>query len=114
MVSDISVIRRQFAFFVISSIAFSQSGGAGFAPNTWPYRWFLLDGWLGSLYFIGGFDVSPLGIVCSSLNHACFFPLQSSVCRDRLGLATNGPQHASCRKCGQAARETETGPSSFD
>lgn len=41
----------QFAFFVISTIAFSQSAGEGFAPNTWQYRWFLLDGWLGLLYF---------------------------------------------------------------
>ncbi|SPO27830.1 related to PTM1 - member of the major facilitator superfamily [Ustilago trichophora] len=40
-----------FAFFIISSIAFSQSGGSGFAPNTWQYRWFLLDGWLALLYF---------------------------------------------------------------
>jgi hypothetical protein len=40
-----------FAFFIISSLAFSQSGGEGFAPNTWQYRWFLLDGWLGLLYF---------------------------------------------------------------
>ncbi|GAC99829.1 major facilitator protein [Pseudozyma hubeiensis SY62] len=40
-----------FAFFIISSIAFSQSGGEGFAPNTWQYRWFLLDGWLALLYF---------------------------------------------------------------
>ncbi|CDS01604.1 hypothetical protein [Sporisorium scitamineum] len=40
-----------FAFFIISSIAFSQSGGQGFAPNTWQYRWFLLDGWLALLYF---------------------------------------------------------------
>ncbi|EPQ28969.1 uncharacterized protein PFL1_03259 [Pseudozyma flocculosa PF-1] len=39
-----------FAFFVVSSIAFSQSGGDGFAPSTWPYRWFLLDGWLACLY----------------------------------------------------------------
>lgn len=39
-----------FAFFIISSIAFSQSGGEGFAPNTWQYRWFLLDGWLALLY----------------------------------------------------------------
>ncbi len=42
-----------FAFFVISSLAFSQSGSESFAPRSWPYRWFLLDGWLGSLYFIG-------------------------------------------------------------
>ncbi|TKY89485.1 hypothetical protein EX895_002016 [Sporisorium graminicola] len=40
-----------FAFFIISSVAFSQSGGEGFAPNTWQYRWFLLDGWLALLYF---------------------------------------------------------------
>ncbi|CBQ68875.1 related to PTM1-member of the major facilitator superfamily [Sporisorium reilianum SRZ2] len=40
-----------FAFFIISSIAFLQSGGEGFAPNTWQYRWFLLDGWLALLYF---------------------------------------------------------------
>ncbi|KAJ1024841.1 hypothetical protein NDA16_002881 [Ustilago loliicola] len=39
-----------FAFFIISSWAFSQSGGEGFAPNTWRYRWFLLDGWLALLY----------------------------------------------------------------
>ncbi|KAN0060405.1 hypothetical protein ACQY0O_007735 [Thecaphora frezii] len=39
-----------FLFFIVSSITFSQSGGEGFAPNTWPYRWFLLDGWLACLY----------------------------------------------------------------
>ncbi|EST08958.2 Transmembrane receptor, eukaryota [Kalmanozyma brasiliensis GHG001] len=40
-----------FFFFIASSVAFSQSGGEGFAPNTWQYRWFLLDGWLALLYF---------------------------------------------------------------
>ncbi|SAM84068.1 related to PTM1-member of the major facilitator superfamily [Ustilago bromivora] len=39
-----------FVFFIISCYAFSQSGGEGFAPNTWRYRWFLLDGWLALLY----------------------------------------------------------------
>lgn len=41
-----------FAFFVLTSIAFSQSGGESFSPTTWPYRWFLLDGWMGILYLV--------------------------------------------------------------
>lgn len=41
-----------FAFFVLTSIAFSQSGGESFSPSTWPYRWFLLDGWMGILYLV--------------------------------------------------------------
>lgn len=39
-----------FAFFIITSIAFSQSSAEDFSPNVWPYRWFLLDGWMGTLY----------------------------------------------------------------
>jgi hypothetical protein len=39
-----------FAFFVVSSIAFSQSGGENFPSQTWRWRWFLLDGWTSILY----------------------------------------------------------------
>lgn len=39
-----------FAFFIITSVAFSQSSAESFSPNVWPYRWFLLDGWMGTLY----------------------------------------------------------------
>lgn len=39
-----------FAFFIITSIAFSQSSSEDFSPSVWPYRWFLLDGWMGILY----------------------------------------------------------------
>jgi hypothetical protein len=39
-----------FAFFVLTSIAFSQSATEDFSPNVWSYRWFLLDGWMGTLY----------------------------------------------------------------
>lgn len=38
------------AFFVISSIAFSNRLDEDFAPDTWKTRWFLFDGWLGLLY----------------------------------------------------------------
>nr|CDI54954.1 related to PTM1-member of the major facilitator superfamily [Melanopsichium pennsylvanicum 4] len=48
LIAAVAVI---FGFFIISSVAFSQSSGQGFAPNTWRYRWFLLDGWLALLYF---------------------------------------------------------------
>lgn len=41
-----------FAFFILTSIAFSQSASEGFSPSVWSYRWFLLDGWMGSLYLI--------------------------------------------------------------
>lgn len=41
-----------FAFFVVSSIAFSQSGGENFPSQTWTWRWFLLDGWTSTLYLI--------------------------------------------------------------
>ncbi|KAH8923755.1 hypothetical protein BT69DRAFT_1262125 [Atractiella rhizophila] len=39
-----------FAFFVISSISFSNRLDEDYAPDTWKTRWFLLDGWLGLLY----------------------------------------------------------------
>lgn len=39
-----------FAFFILTSVAFSQSSSEDFAPSVWPYRWFLLDGWMGTLY----------------------------------------------------------------
>ncbi|PWN26985.1 hypothetical protein BDZ90DRAFT_260665 [Jaminaea rosea] len=38
------------AFFVVSSVAFSQSGAESFPSQTWRYRWFLLDGWTSLLY----------------------------------------------------------------
>lgn len=41
-----------FAFFVVSSFAFTQAGGESSA-DAWSVRWMLLDGWLGSLYFVG-------------------------------------------------------------
>jgi hypothetical protein len=41
-----------FAFFILTSIAFSQSATEGFSPSVWSYRWFLLDGWMGLLYLI--------------------------------------------------------------
>ncbi|CAO1633897.1 unnamed protein product [Sympodiomycopsis kandeliae] len=41
-----------FAFFVVSSIAFSQSGGENFPSQTWTWRWFLLDGWTSTLYLV--------------------------------------------------------------
>lgn len=37
-------------FFVVSTFAFSQSGGESFPSQTWRYRWFLLDGWTSLLY----------------------------------------------------------------
>lgn len=40
-------------FFIGTSVVFSQSGGEDFAPNSWEYRWFLLDGWVGMLYLFG-------------------------------------------------------------
>ncbi|GAA98706.1 uncharacterized protein L969DRAFT_83759 [Mixia osmundae IAM 14324] len=40
------------SFFVISSVSFSSRLDDNYAPDTWQTRWFLLDGWLGSLYFI--------------------------------------------------------------
>lgn len=42
-------------FFIGTSVVFSQSGGEDFAPNSWEYRWFLLDGWVGLLYLFGEF-----------------------------------------------------------
>jgi hypothetical protein len=41
-----------FAFFILTSVAFSQSATEDFSPNVWAYRWFLLDGWMGTLYLI--------------------------------------------------------------
>lgn len=38
------------AFFVISSISFSNRLDESYAPETWQSRWWLLDGWLGLLY----------------------------------------------------------------
>lgn len=40
------------AFFVISSIAFSNRLDEDFAPDTWKTRWLLLDGWLALLYLV--------------------------------------------------------------
>lgn len=38
------------AFFVITSISFSNRFEEDFAADTWQNRWLLLDGWLGLLY----------------------------------------------------------------
>lgn len=40
------------AFFVISSLSFSNRLDQDFGPKTWQTRWVLLDGWLGVLYAI--------------------------------------------------------------
>ncbi|CAD6973500.1 unnamed protein product [Tilletia controversa] len=40
-----------FLFFVISTVSFG-SAVETFSSRTWKYRWLLLDGWLGTLYFI--------------------------------------------------------------
>ncbi|UZJ52316.1 hypothetical protein CBS101457_001636 [Exobasidium rhododendri] len=41
-----------FVFFILTTIAFSQSATEDFSPNVWAYRWFLLDGWMGTLYLV--------------------------------------------------------------
>ncbi|KAM0745675.1 hypothetical protein T439DRAFT_307608 [Meredithblackwellia eburnea MCA 4105] len=38
------------AFFIISSLSFSNRLDQDFGPKTWQSRWVLLDGWLGFLY----------------------------------------------------------------
>lgn len=38
------------AFFLISSLSFSNRLDQDFGPKTWQSRWVLLDGWLGVLY----------------------------------------------------------------
>ncbi|KAL8277940.1 hypothetical protein RQP46_009572 [Phenoliferia psychrophenolica] len=38
------------AFFIISSLSFSNRLDQDFGPKTWQSRWVLLDGWLGVLY----------------------------------------------------------------
>ncbi|KAK4703861.1 chitin deacetylase, partial [Phenoliferia sp. Uapishka_3] len=38
------------AFFIISSLSFSNRLDQDFGPKTWQTRWVLLDGWLGVLY----------------------------------------------------------------
>ncbi|KAE8217969.1 hypothetical protein CF319_g8062 [Tilletia indica] len=40
-----------FLFFVISTVSFG-SAIETFSSRTWAYRWLLLDGWLGTLYFV--------------------------------------------------------------
>lgn len=40
------------AFFVITSISFSNRFEEDFAADTWQNRWLLLDGWLGLLYLV--------------------------------------------------------------
>jgi hypothetical protein len=39
-----------FAFFVLSTISFSNAGTENYPSETWRYRWFLLDGWTSCLY----------------------------------------------------------------
>lgn len=39
-----------FTFFILTSLLFSSRTNEDFIPRTWPYRWILLDGFLGSLY----------------------------------------------------------------
>ncbi|KAG8760678.1 hypothetical protein FRC14_002359 [Serendipita sp. 396] len=38
------------AFFVLSSMSFSSRSDADFAPNSWRWRWWLIDGYLALLY----------------------------------------------------------------
>lgn len=38
------------AFFVITSMSFSNRLDENYASDTWKNRWWLLDGWLGLLY----------------------------------------------------------------
>lgn len=40
------------AFFVITSMSFSNRFEEDFAADTWRNRWLLLDGWLGLLYLV--------------------------------------------------------------
>lgn len=40
------------AFFVITSMSFSNRLEEDFAAETWQNRWLLLDGWLGLLYLV--------------------------------------------------------------
>lgn len=74
-----------FAFFVVSSFAFTQAGGESSA-DAWSVRWMLLDGWLGSLYFVGEFSCTAAR-AASRAN-----TLPSSLHCNRLGLAPYGLQ----------------------
>lgn len=47
-------------FFIGSTVVFSKSGDQDFAPSSWKYRWFLLDGWLGGLYLVGEWKIVEL------------------------------------------------------
>lgn len=40
------------AFFVMTSLSFSNRLDDDFAPDTWQSQWWLLDGWLGLLYLL--------------------------------------------------------------
>lgn len=44
-----------FGFFFINSFAFAGRGEAGFVPDHWKTRWFVLDGWLNLVYL---FDIA--------------------------------------------------------
>ena len=40
------------AFFVITSMSFSNRLDEDYVPDTWQNRWWMLDGWLGMLYLV--------------------------------------------------------------
>lgn len=49
-----------FAFFVISSLSFSNRLDEDFGADTWKTRWILLDGWLSVLYLVVFFSIAFL------------------------------------------------------
>lgn len=49
-----------FAFFVISSMSFSNRLDEDFGADTWKTRWVLLDGWLSVLYLVVFFSIAFL------------------------------------------------------
>lgn len=46
------------AFFVLSSLSFSNRLDQDYGPDTWQTRWVLMDGWLGLLYFVVFFSIA--------------------------------------------------------
>jgi len=46
------------AFFVLSSLSFSNRLDQDYGPDTWQTRWVLMDGWLGVLYFVVFFSIA--------------------------------------------------------
>ncbi|CEH15669.1 Predicted membrane protein [Ceraceosorus bombacis] len=59
-------------FFVMSSVAFARVGGES-AAEAWPYRWLLMDGWLGSLYFV---VFSAIAALIDKEKEQSFLPLE--------------------------------------